>query len=454
MKIRSRFLATRTISGWLIALLLVVGFAGTGRLMAQGITTGSITGTVVDPAGAVIPGATLTATNAATGVKLTTESLSNGNFAFRAVPIGTYSVDLSATGFNAGNIASVVVVAGVATDLKMVKLALSSSAQRVEVSGGTTPLLQVSESQVTTTFSAQTMANIPLNNGFDTVTEVIPGVVSAHDDSFSNSNGDQFVVNGQSSRFNNFELDGQNNNDNTIGGPQLFFGNQDAIAEIQVITNDYSAQYGRNSGAVVNYITKSGTNSFHGSAFEYYQGQFLSSYENDEKSAAFGFCAPGQAPTPECEVVQPLPRFVENRYGATLGGPVLKNRLFFFGSGYWDRQYPGASPSTSTGLIPNAAGMTQLANTFSGNNAVAILQSSGPLAIPVGNPVSVGPVVSERCNWTRRRCRDRCPVSICAAFRGVSLYRRGISGTSGLAADRKRPSLRTLLLPDQRRASG
>ena len=83
-------------------------------------------------------------------------------------------------------------------------------------------------------------------------------------DHFSNTNGDNYSVNGQSGRYNNFEIDGQSNNDNEIAGPQVFFGNQDAIQQLQVITNDYSAQYGRNAGAVENYITKSGTNAFHG----------------------------------------------------------------------------------------------------------------------------------------------------------------------------------------------
>ncbi|MGH9616927.1 MAG: TonB-dependent receptor domain-containing protein, partial [Acidobacteriaceae bacterium] len=375
----------------LVALSMVLGiaFLGTNRLLGQGITTGSITGTIVDPQGAVIPGATIGATNIATGVKLSTTSLGNGAFSFRAVPIGRYNLNVNATGFAPGSIPAVLVLAGVTTDLKTVPLGVTGTGLTVKVAGSTTPLLQVSQSQVTTTFGAAEMATLPLNNGFDTITEVIPGVVSAHDDSFSNSNGDEFVVNGQSSRFNNFELDGQNNNDNTIGGPQVFFGNQDAIAEIQVITNDYSAQYGRDSGAVVNYITKSGTNSFHGSAFEYYQGQFLSSYENQEKSAVEGYCAPGQASSSGCAPVQPLPRFVENRFGATLGGPILKDRLFFFGSGYWDRQFPGASPSTSSSLTPTPAGITQMAAAFPGNNAVAILQSSGPYAIPVGKPTAV-----------------------------------------------------------------
>ena len=170
--------------------------------------------------------------------------------------------------------------------LKTIRLSLASSATQVQVNGSAAALLETSDSQVTTTFSTEQMQNLPLNNGFDTATELIPGVVSTHGDNFSNTNGDNFSVNGQSGRYNNFELDGQSNNDNTIGGPQIFFGSQDAIAQLQVITNDYSAQYGRNAGAVVNYITKSGSNSFHGSAFEFYQGSFMSSLQNATEESA------------------------------------------------------------------------------------------------------------------------------------------------------------------------
>ena len=96
-------------------------------------------------------------------------------------------------------------------------------------------------------------------------------------------------VNGQSSRYNNYEIDGQSNNDNSVGGTLVFFGSQDAIQQLQIITNQYSAQYGRNAGAVVNYITKSGSNAFHGSAFDLYQGQFLSSLSNTEKNPLLGY---------------------------------------------------------------------------------------------------------------------------------------------------------------------
>ena len=361
---------------------------------AQGITTGTIIGTVVDQSGASIPNAQITATDLAKGTTLKTASQGDGVFSLRAVPIGSYKLVVAGAGFSPGTVNTVVVLSGVTTDLKSVPLSIQTT-ENIVVSGSTTPLLQVTDSQVSTTFTAQTLETSPLNNSFDTTTEVIPGVVSAHMDAFSNSNGDEFVVNGQSSRFNNFEFDGQSNNDNTIGGSQIFFGNQDALAEIQVISNDYSAQYGRNSGAVVNYITKSGTNEFHGSAFEFYQGQFLSSFENQQKNPLFGFCTPGQDSATAGCTAPVLPRSVENRFGATLGGPILRKKLFFFGSGYWDRQHSGAAPSTDTSLTPTPAGIAQLAAAFPNNPAVAALENAGPYAIKTGDPSPVGAPTAE-----------------------------------------------------------
>ena len=104
------------------------------------------------------------------------------------------------------------------------------------------------------------MQNLPTGGGFDELALLVPGVVSTRGDNFSNTNGAGISSNGQRGRNNNFEIDGQSNNDNSVAGPQVFFQNQDAIAEVQVITNNFSAQYGRDAGSVVNYITKSGTN--------------------------------------------------------------------------------------------------------------------------------------------------------------------------------------------------
>ncbi len=360
---------------------------------SQGITTGTIIGTVEDPSGAVVPGAQVELTNMATNVKLDQKSAADGSFKFSLVPIGAYRAQITASGFATENIDNVRVVAGTATNLKEVKLKVATGqTQVVEVNGSAAALLDTSDSQVTTTFTTESVQNLPLNNGFDTIAEVIPGVVTTggdvYGDRFTNANGDNFSVNGQSGRYNNFEIDGQSNNDNTINGPSAFFGSQDAIQEIQVITNDYSAQYGRNAGAVVNYITKSGSNTFHGSVFEMYQGQFLSSLYNFEENPLFGFCPPGVSPTTGC-AAPVLPRYVENRVGATIGGPIYRDKLFFFYSTYWDRIRTGVTPSISSGLTPDANGLATLQSTFSGDPGAAALISYGPYSIKTGNPQPV-----------------------------------------------------------------
>lgn len=381
--------------------LVFIAATSIWKTCGQGITTGTISGSVADASGAVVQHAQLTATEVSKGIKLVAESQPDGGFAFRAVPIGKYELLLSATGFSNTKVENVLVNSGATTDLGKISLSLTATSQEIQVNASATALLETSDSQVTTVFDSQQMSRLPFNNGFDTAAELIPGVVSAHADSFSNSNGDTFSVNGQSSRFNNFELDGQSNNDNTIGGPQIFFGNQDAIAQLQVITNDYSAQYGRNAGAVVNYVTKSGTNQLHGSGFEYYQGQFLSSFTNQNKNPLLGFCQPGEnAAITGCTPPQ-LTRFVENRYGGTLGGPILKDKLWFFGSTFWDIIHTGAAPAssgsgTTTGtLTPTPDGLQQLAVAFPGNTAVAILQQYGPYGVKVGNPQPVGAVTMQ-----------------------------------------------------------
>ena len=363
----------------------------------QGITTGTITGTVVDPSGAAIPNARIVATSNSQGTQREATSGAAGEFTLNSVPIGQYTITISASAFAPATVNSVQVNAGATTGLKTIRLSLSSSTTQVEVNGSAAALLQTTDSQVTTTFDAQALQNIPLNNGFDTVAELIPGVVSTHAAGFSNTNGDNFSVNGQRGRANNFEIDGQSNNDNSIAGPQVFFGNQDAIQEIQVITNDFSAQYGRNAGSVVNYITKSGSNAFHGSAFELYNGSFLQSLEQQEKSPLAGFCPPGVSPSTGCLPVS-VPRVVENRYGGTLGGPVIKDKLFFFGSTYWDPVRNGVSPSNSgTALTPTPAGLSALAAGFPGNPAVGIITNFGPYSIKNGNP---GPVPGTTVNET------------------------------------------------------
>ncbi|MGA2214000.1 MAG: carboxypeptidase regulatory-like domain-containing protein [Bryobacteraceae bacterium] len=359
----------------------------TPRMVAQGITTGTIEGTITDPTGAVIPGAQIQLTNQASGLKKVQNSAADGTFKFFLVPIGTYHALITASGFANEQVENIQVVAGATSNLNGVKLPIAAGrTEQIEVSGSSAALLETTDSQVITTFDSEAMQTLPLNNGFDTAVELIPGVVSTGDDNFSNTNGDNYSVNGQSGRYNNFEIDGQSMNDNVIAGPLLFFGNQDSIQQLQVITNDYSAQYGRNAGAVENYITRSGTNSFHGSAFDLYQGQFLSSLSNQEKNPLFGFCPPGVSASTGC-LAPVLPRYVENRAGATIGGPIFKNKLFFFFSTYWDRVRTGVAPSESLpGLTPDANGLATLQSIFSADPGALALLNFGPYSIKVGNP--------------------------------------------------------------------
>ena len=378
----------------------------------QGITTGTISGTVTDASGAIIPGAQVVAVRKSTGSELKTVSEGSGNFSLTNLPIGDYTVTISMSGFSDLKVEQVIVTSGSNHGLGKEALSAGSTSQEVTVTS-TSALLNTTQAQVSSTFTTQQLTDLPLNNGFDVVALLTPGTVQTHDSSFSNNNGASFSSNGQRGRSNNFELDGQSNNDNSVGGPQVFFSNQDALSEVNVITNDFSAQYGRNTGSVVNYVTKSGTNDFHGSGFETWLGSKFESLENSQKNPLLAYCTPGQDPaTTGCAPVV-LPRYTENRFGGTIGGPVLKDRLFFFGSAYFDRNHQGGGNAVSgTALTPNPAGLQALAAAFPSNPGVSALVNSGPYSIKTGNPQPVGPVVSQTITVNG--------VSAAVPFQGIS----------------------------------
>jgi hypothetical protein len=364
--------------------LFLVG-AGSRLAIAQGIVTGSISGTVEDPAGAVIPGAEVTATHVATNREFKTVSTSAGVISLRALPSGNYNVRIEAPRFRSFEWQDLAVNVGADTSLGRVRLEVGSSVETVTVES-TAPLMEATTDQISQTFDSQKVASLPVGNSFDSLALFIPGVATAGDVSFSNNNGAEIAVNGQRSRSNNFQLDGQNNNDNSIAGPSIFFGNQDAISEVQVVTN-YSAEYGRNMGAVVNYVTKSGTNAFHGTAYEFWTGNTFSSLDNEEKSPVFGFCAPGQNPATTGCTVATIPKLVDNRFGGTIGGPIIKDKIWFFGSSNIERQRGATSPNSSApGLVPTPSGVQELETAFPNSPIGPMLTAIGPTAIAAGNP--------------------------------------------------------------------
>jgi hypothetical protein len=370
---------------WLACLMLV--FLTTFAL-GQGIVSGSLAGTVVDPQKAVVAGVTVVAKNAATGVEFKSITNDQGYFSIRSVPIGTYQVVVDAPNFKKLEVADIQVNTGVTTDMGSLTLSVGATAETVTVEAAA-PLIETSNAQGSAIFSSAATATLPLNGGIDQLALLNPGVVSAGGSGFSNNNGAQFAANGQRGRSNNFQIDGQYNNDNSVAGPAIFVSNQDTLQEVQVVTNNFGAEYGRNSGTVVNYVTKSGTNSFHGSAYEYYTGNYADSLTQDEKSPLLGFCAPGQ--TSGCNPVV-VPRDTENRWGGTIGGPIIPNKMFFFASYSQDTEkvsgqtFPSAPVTT-----PTPAGLATLASCYpvgsTGFRAVNLLQTIGPYAVKIGNPV-------------------------------------------------------------------
>jgi len=368
-------------SAVLLALFTALAFA-TVAAKGQGIITGSVTGIVEDPTGAVVPGAKIIATDVATGVAQTVTSTSKGEFQFSTLAIGTYKLEIAAPGFDTLTLSNVQVSTGTATGLGVEKLQIGNATEAVEVSTSQN-LLETVQSQVTTTFDAAQIQNLPTGGGFDELALLIPGDVSTHGNNRSNTNGAGISSNGQRGRNNNFELDGQSNNDNSVAGPQVFFSNPDALQEIQIVTNNYSAQYGRDAGSVVNYVTKSGTNKIHGSALYFYEGAWLSSLTNGEKNPLFGYCAPGQ--TTGCTVPH-KPRFTDNDFGGTLGGPILKDKLFAFGSAYFARNFSGLTTATTSAYLPTPASLTQLSTTYPNNPGIQSLVAYSPYAVTLGSP--------------------------------------------------------------------
>src|SRR5262245_33962965 len=192
------------------------------------VLKGSISGNASDPQGAVLAGAVVKATNTATGAELTTSTDNSGFFRFSLIPAGEYKVEISAPNFSSAVQNNVLVSAGRETGMGTIKLAVGQTSTTVEVAAGV-PLIETTQSQVTNTFSTTelaTFSGIQENQGLDNLALFVPGVVSSRDNNFANVNGGLgFASNGLRGRNNDQQIDGQNNNDNSVTGPALFVSN-------------------------------------------------------------------------------------------------------------------------------------------------------------------------------------------------------------------------------------
>lgn len=279
--------------------------------------TATVLGTVKDNSGAVLVGCKVTLENAKTGVTATTKTSDSGSFDFVAVQIGTYRLKAEAPGFKVGTASDFTVAVSSRQKVDMV-LEVGDVSQSVAVKDAVA-VLETESSDRGQVINNVTVINLPLNGrNYSDLALLAPGVRKSFlgmDPNNSNFREGSFNVNGQRSAFNNFQVNGVDNNayntSNQGYSNQAIQLSPDAVAEFKVQTNNFSAEYGRAGGAIVNVSLKSGTNQFHGAAWEFLRNTDLN---------AVGYFKPANG----------KPVFQQNQFGGVFGGPIIKNKTFFF----------------------------------------------------------------------------------------------------------------------------
>lgn len=357
---------------------------------------GTVTGTVTDPSGAVVPDAGVTLKQLETNATRETKTNSAGIYRFDAVDLGLYSISVKASGFKEASASDIVIQANRIATLDF-QLQLGAGITVVQVEATATEILQTSDPLRGGNFEPRRIVGLPLP-ALDSLNVILllPGAQNATTTQFSNGSNN-YSVNGQRARANNFMIDGVENNDISVAGPAFQLDNPDAIQEVSVQTSQFSAEYGRAGGAVVNQIVKSGTNSLHGTANWLYRSQVFNATSNTQRLGA----RPGQKIPPP---------FVRNTPDFSIGGPVYlphlydgKNKTFFFAAGQWDRLF--ATALSNPVIVPTDAGVTTLRALASACPNVALyLQALGSLRgvsnlslIDISTPSAAG-----SCNGTMR----------------------------------------------------
>ena len=360
---------------WIVLCLLLICLVVSPPSRAQ-VSTGSLSGTVIDPQQALVAGAEVKLVNIDTNKEYSTVSDTNGTFRFTLLPPGTYRLEVTKTGFRKMVMDKAIVNVGADTGLGFVSLEVGEITTSIEVTTAP-PLIESTQAQISTSVTTSTITQFPgvlENQGLDFLALTVPGVAATRDVGFSDTNGMGFAVNGLRGRNNDQQIDGQNNNDNSVAGPSLALSDSEFVSEYQITTSNFGAEYGRNSGSVVNVVTKSGTNEYHGSLYTTESNQRLETLSSNQK--AF-------------EGLTSVPTFNDLFLGGTIGGPVIKDKLFFFGGD--NAEIINSSTVYGTGLLtPTPAGIATLAACFPGSPGVSALQTYGPWAIKGGNPIQQG----------------------------------------------------------------
>ena len=313
----------------LFTLVVVFVLGAIGTASAQ-TSKGFVTGTVEDPNGAGIANAAVKITNLTTGVARDTVADSSGSFRLDAVDPGAYMLEASAQGFKTAKLDRIEVNAAQTLNLPL-RLEIGSPTEEVVVSAANEVVVQSADGARVNTLGEREIRDLPVL-GLNPVNLVftLPGVADvggANGLAAGFVQGTEFSINGLRPRGNNQLIDGFDNNDNSITGQVYQPTVRDAYSQVTVLGGDYSAEFGRAGGAVVNVITRSGSNQFHGSAYDIIQ------------NSAFDALTPGQKSQSELTEV---PQFSQNTFGFSFGGPVIQNKLFFFGTFQADLVRAGA----------------------------------------------------------------------------------------------------------------
>ncbi len=347
-----------------------------GSTLAFALDRGSISGTARDAQGAVIPGVSVQLRNEQTGVVDAVETDSAGFYRFSALPVGHYDVSFRASGFEKLEQTGVVIDVDSARQVD-VTLRVGSTSEQITVTTSQAQI-ETETAQMGEVIGGQEMENLPLNGrAFTDLLSLQPGVVPISAAMFGSEspsndlNNGLLSISGAQDMHEGFMVNGANTTEGNDGGTFLV-PTLDSIAEFRIITNNAGAEYGNYSGGLVNVVTKSGTNSFHGDAFEFYR--------NTNLDAANYFSAGTRGV------------YNQHQFGGTLGGPIYRNRIFFFGDYQGTRQSIGAS--TGLILVPSSADKSgdlsdvssQLTGTVNGASWAAILSTRLGHTVTSGEP--------------------------------------------------------------------
>ncbi len=300
---------------WFVAMLVITMIMACGQFALAQRTTGSLRGQVLDPQGAVVAGAQVTVTNQETGVSQSVQTTSAGTYSLPSTLPGAYTVSVASKGFKAFLKKDVAVLAD-QDNVADAKLEIGTGSETVEVTAGSAEV-QTTTSDLNNNYNGDQANNLPIQGGVVAsalnLALLAPNVIAQP----GGTQGIGGAVGGTRPRDNNFTVDGVDDNNLGVTGPNTTVI-IDSVAEFALQTNQFSAEYGHSAGGQFNLVTKTGTNNYHGTGYGYWQNRNFNSLDYLTKQAVLDGSTPG------------IPAYDDDRFGGNIGGPIIKNKWFFF----------------------------------------------------------------------------------------------------------------------------